>query len=69
MKILNIIAGIIALSYIIESFLYPDSQYNIFSIELNIWLFRIFWLIILIGVSSALYKSFKKKKEFKESSF
>jgi UDP-N-acetylmuramyl pentapeptide phosphotransferase/UDP-N-acetylglucosamine-1-phosphate transferase len=68
MKILNIIAGIIALSYILDSFLYPDSQYDIFSIELNVWLFRIFWLIVLLGVSNDYYKISKRKKQVQESS-
>jgi len=67
MKIVNIIAGIIALISIIESFINPVSKHDILSIELNIWPFRIVWLMILIGVSNSLYKSLKKEKQLKES--
>ena len=67
MKIVNIIAGIIALISIIESFINPDSKHEILSIEMNIWLFRIIWLTILIGVSNSFYKSLKKEKQLKES--
>jgi len=62
MEVLNIVLLVLTLSSLIGSFINPDKNYDIFSVDVDIWVYRGFWLIIIIGISYELYKIFKKEK-------
>jgi hypothetical protein len=66
MKIINIIAALIALSALAETFFNPTKTFDIFSIELNIWLYRVIWLMVLIGTTYDLYKASKKSNSLNQ---
>ena len=62
MKVLNNVLLVLTLSSLIVSIINPDKNYDIFSVDVDIWVYRGFWLIIIIGISYELYKIFKKEK-------
>jgi hypothetical protein len=58
-KNITLIAGIIAVAYVIYSF-FGNSEYaDIFGFEVNIWMFRLFWSVLAVGI---LYSYYKKRK-------
>lgn len=62
MEVLNIVLLVLTLSSLIGSIINPDKNYDIFSVDVDIWVYRGFELIIFIGISYELYKIFKKEK-------
>ena len=54
-----IIAAIIAIANVVYSFWKPDGSYSIFSIEINIWIYRLIWSI---GGVSVIYEYYKNKR-------
>lgn len=61
-KIVTLIVVIIAVANVIYSFFGNSDTEQIFGFEMNIWIYRIIWIVIGIGVS---YDYFKKNKTLK----
>ena len=57
-KIISLIIGIMAILNIIDSFWSNPSTETMFSIEMNIWIYRLIWSIIAIIL---LYDYYKKR--------
>ncbi len=58
-KLISILIGLIAISNIIYSFWKNPESETLFFIDMNTWIYRIIWVLILIGIS---YDFFKKNK-------
>lgn len=58
-KLTLVLVVFLSLSNIIYSFWKYSETEQIFGIEMNIWVYRLFWVIVLIGIS---YDYFKKNK-------
>lgn len=58
-KYLNSIGIIIALTYLVESFT-EGGKSDIFGFELNIWVFRFIWTLLLGFMVYEIYKGSKK---------
>ncbi|MFV8226468.1 hypothetical protein [Christiangramia aquimixticola] len=65
MKFINIVAALIALYSFIDSMISTEQTFTLFSFELNIWLARIFWLVVFLGISYDLFKIYKKERSLK----
>jgi hypothetical protein len=65
-KYLNIIAGIIALVSLMETVFFTDQTFDLFTFEVNIWIARVFWLIVFLGISYDLYKVMNKQGSLKK---
>ena len=63
-KNITLIAGIIAVAYVIYSF-FGNSEYaDIFGFEVNIWTFRLFWSVLAVGILYSYYKKRKAMEQF-----
>jgi len=58
-KIASIIFGIIAVGNVIYSFWKYSDSTEFFGLEVNVWIYRIFWSLIAIYM---FYDKFNKKK-------
>ena len=58
-KPLTIIVGILAVSNVLYSFWGNQQSEQIFGLEMNIWVYRLIWTALAIGI---FYDYFKKKK-------
>ena len=58
-KIASIIFGIIAVGNVIYSFWKYSGSTEFFGLEVNVWIYRIFWSLIAIYM---FYDKFNKKK-------
>jgi hypothetical protein len=58
-KLTLILVGLLSLLNIIYSFWKYSETEQIFGIEMNIWIYRLVWVLVLIGIS---YDYFKKNK-------
>ncbi|WP_299781688.1 hypothetical protein [uncultured Formosa sp.] len=58
-KLTLILVLLLSLSNIIYSFWGNQESDQIFGIEMNIWIYRLVWIFVIIGIS---YDYFKKKK-------
>ena len=61
-KIASILIGIIAIGNVIYSFWKYSDSTDFFGFEVNVWIYRIFWSLIAIGM---FYDKFNKKKVIK----
>mgnify|MGYP007105800272 CR=1 FL=1 len=58
-KIVNVIIVIIAVANVVYSFWKYSDSISFFGFEVNIWVYRLFWSLIAIGI---FYDYSKKKK-------
>ncbi|MBD0777983.1 hypothetical protein HPE56_09270 [Maribacter sp. ANRC-HE7] len=55
-KYLSLIMGILALGAVIYSFIGNAPTSKIIGMEVNIWVYRLFWCILAIGLLSGYWK-------------
>ena len=59
----NLIVGILALITVIYSFFGTDSEASILMFDVNIWIYRLFWVVIAAGCFYDFTKESKKRTE------
>ena len=62
MKYVNIIVAIIAVGNVIYSFIEPKESPSIFTLEVNIWVYRLFWILIAVSCIFGYLNNKSKKK-------
>ena len=58
-KYLNILFGIVATAIIIYTFISEGNKYDIFGIEMSVWIYRMIWVLIAV---SSFYRAFSVDK-------
>lgn len=58
-KYLNILFGVIATGIIIYTFVAQGARYDIFGIEMSVWIYRMIWVLIAV---SSFYRAFSVGK-------
>ncbi len=59
-KYINYIFAIIATAIVVYTFVGEDRQFDIFGIEMNVWIYRMIWVLIAV---SSFYRAYNMKNE------
>ncbi len=62
-KYLKILFGVIATGIIVYTFVAEGNQYDIFGIEMSVWIYRMIWVLIAV---SSFYRAFSVAKDASE---
>ncbi len=60
--IFYLLCGIAGLYKVITSFIYPEKETTLFSFEINVWVYRVIWSIVIIAMIEYFYRELKKQK-------
>ncbi|WP_298319508.1 hypothetical protein [uncultured Aquimarina sp.] len=58
-RLFNLIVGIIGLVKVIMSFTSPQKSITLFTFEVNVWVYRLIWSLVVIAIADYFYKEFK----------
>jgi hypothetical protein len=66
-KFVNYLFLILSIGYLIDSFYDPDKIPEFLWFKINIWVARLFWIVVLLSSLFLLLKNTSKNKENSES--
>ena len=61
-KTVTLIVGLIAVAYVIYSFFGNSESQQIFGFEMNIWIYRLIWSLLALGIFYSYSKKMKISK-------